>query len=113
MKPSLTKAEQEALKTFRKRALERFAKRIVKVLLFGSRARGEGYLESDFDVFVMVDAKDRKITEGLFDIAHDIYFESDFTINIYPVIMSQGYFGKRLKLERKIAVDIERDGVPI
>jgi len=76
MKPSLTKAEQEALKSFRRRALETFAKRIVKMFLFGSRAQGEGYIESDFDVFVMVDAKDRKITEDLFDIAHDIYFEA-------------------------------------
>lgn len=113
MKPLLAKIEQKALKTFRKRALERFPERILKILLFGSRARGEGYIESDFDVFVMVDAKDRNITERLFDIAHDIYFETDFNISIYPVIMSQEYFRKRLKLERKIVVDIERDGVQI
>jgi predicted nucleotidyltransferase len=50
--------EQAALADFLTRLSRRFKRRVLQVILFGSRARGEGDAESDLDVLVVLDDRD-------------------------------------------------------
>jgi predicted nucleotidyltransferase len=104
--------ELEFLRDFKGRLLKRYSDRVKLISLFGSRATRRARNHSDYDVFIMVDKKDRQLTDGIFDLAYDIYVESDLTIDISPVIMTEEYFQNRLSQERKIAEDIQREGIP-
>jgi predicted nucleotidyltransferase len=105
--------ELNFLYEFKKRLLSRYPDRVKRVSLFGSRATAKAREYSDYDVFIMVDRKDRQITDGIFDLAYDIYVESNLTVDISPVIMTEEYFENRLSQERKIAEDIQREGIPL
>ncbi len=103
--------ELDFLHEFKKRLLRNYPNRIKRVSLFGSRATRKAHEYSDYDVFIMVDRKDRQITDDIFDLSYDIYIESDLTIDISPVIMTEEYFQNRLSQERKIAEDIQKEGI--
>jgi predicted nucleotidyltransferase len=105
--------ELDFLQGFKRRLLSRYPDRVKRVSLFGSRATAKAHEYSDYDVFIMVDRKDRQITDGIFDLAYDIYVESNMTVDISPVIMTEEYFENRISQERKIAEDIQREGIPL
>ncbi len=109
----LGQRELEFLQEFKGRLLRSYSDRIRQVALFGSRATRNDREDSDYDVFIEVDKKDRQLTDGIFDLAYDIYIESDLTIDISPVIMTEEYFQNRISQERRIAEDIRSEGVPI
>ena len=50
----LSSAEREALSMFEESLKEACAGSLVKIVLFGSRARGEGNEESDIDILVLL-----------------------------------------------------------
>ncbi|MEW6666953.1 MAG: nucleotidyltransferase domain-containing protein [Thermodesulfobacteriota bacterium] len=101
------------LKEFKRRLLSSYPNRIKQVSLFGSRATGSAKEMSDYDVFVMVDRKEKHITDGIFDLAYEIYAASDLSVDISPVIMSEEYYRNRLSQERRIAMDIETQGIAL
>ena len=59
MKKPLTKIEQQALNRFRDALQSLLGKNLLSMRLFGSRVRGEQTEESDLDVLVLVEKKDR------------------------------------------------------
>ena len=62
-------------------------------------------------IFIMVDRRDRNLVDAVFDIAYDIYVESNFTFDISPVIMSEEFFNRQLSQERRIAREIVEQGI--
>jgi predicted nucleotidyltransferase len=50
------------LRAFRREVVRALPENVVEVVLFGSRARGEGRSDSDYDVAVFVRALDRRRT---------------------------------------------------
>lgn len=101
------------LKEFKQRLLRNYPNRIKQVTLFGSRVIGSAQEMSDYDVFIMVDQKEKQITDEIFDLAYEIYAASDLTVDISPVIMSEEYFQNRLSQERRIALDIQTEGIAL
>jgi predicted nucleotidyltransferase len=109
----LSEREARFLNEFKERVLHAYPSRIKSIALFGSRAAGKARTDSDFDIFIMVDNRDRKLVDGIFDIAYDVYVESDLSIDISPVIISEGFFENRLSQERRIALEIAKEGIPL
>jgi predicted nucleotidyltransferase len=110
---NISKKDSDFLNKFKKRVLHAFPQRIKSISLFGSRAAGVGKKDSDYDVFIMVDRRDRTLVDAIFDIAYDIYIESNLTVDISPVIMSEEFFNARLSQERRIAIEIVEQGIPL
>ena len=98
---------------FKQKVLCAFPHRTKSIALFGSRATGRAKKDSDYDVFIMVDKRDRNLVDAIFDIAYDIYIESNLKFDISPVIMSEGFFNARLLQERRIAREIAEQGIPL
>jgi len=90
------KNKSSYLNKFKKQVLQAYQKRINAIMLFGSRATCKSRKDSDFDIFIMVDKRDRNLVDGIFNIAYDIYIQSDLKIDISPVIMSEDFFNDRL-----------------
>jgi hypothetical protein len=72
MLANLSEKEQDALRAYVNMLQERFGQRVLEVMLFGSKARGEAQAGSDVDVAVVLDeatAHDLSQVRGLaFDI---------------------------------------------
>ena len=110
---NLSKKNTDFLYEFKQKVLYAFPHRIKSIAWFGSRATGKAKKDSDYDVFIMVDKRDGTLTDAIFDIAYDIYIESNLTFDISPVIMSEEFFNARLLQERRIAREIVEQGIPL
>lgn len=107
----LSSVERGMLAEFKRRIMKRFDDEILEIILFGSRARGEGHEESDLDAAVLVKEEYGELRRNIIDIATEIYQESD--INISPLVMSKKRFEWLKSIERGIALDIAKDGIRI
>lgn len=64
---------------------------IVKVILYGSYARGDFREDSDIDILVLVDLKDfKECEEKIFDLTYDFNIEHD--TDIMPIVQNIEHF---------------------
>ena len=71
----LRSEEKEVLKRFKAEVKEVFGERLDRVILFGSRSRGDADPDSDFDLLVTVQSLDQTDQKRVFDIAADLSLE--------------------------------------
>ena len=81
----------------------------VTAVIFGSKARGEAGAESDLDLLVILDRDDLAIKRGIFDLAFEVFLETDVLIS--PLVLSQERLAALKRSGRRLIRDIERDGV--
>lgn len=98
---------------FRERARDLLGDRLLEVKIFGSQARGQRREESDLDLFVMVEGLDRSDRRALYDLATDLNLEYDFQEYLAPLVMSRAEFEHLCQRERRLALDILAEGIPI
>ena len=115
MEPAALPAElQRTLSEYRRLLEARFGKRLDALSLFGSRARGDAEEESDADVSVVV----RGLSEGERTEAIDLAFEAWRRMDrqgplLSPLVWSDAERDARRRAERRIALDIDNEGVPL
>lgn len=84
---------------------------IVKVILFGSYARGDFKEDSDIDILILVDLKDfKECEEKIFDLTYDFNLEHD--TEIMPIIQNVEHFDY-WKNAYMFYRNISREGVAI
>jgi uncharacterized protein len=95
-----------------KRAVERALPGAERLILFGSRARGQAQEDSDYDVAVVVrDLSDRqRIRHILSDLAYDHILSGFF---IRPIALPSDYLEPRGRRTTELAEEIIRDGVEV
>jgi predicted nucleotidyltransferase len=106
---TLSGAEREALRRYRRALQERLGDNLIKTVLFGSRARGEGGTGSDLDVLVLYREEKPHLRREITDLAVEIFL--DVEIDLSPLPMSEEHFQKLKGLERALALSIEKEGV--
>ncbi len=62
---------------------ERLGEEIQGIILFGSRARGDAYPDSDYDVIVLVNKKTRGLRDRIREIAWEIGWENNVSISTF------------------------------
>jgi len=82
--------------------------RLVRLCLFGSRARGDHRVDSDSDVAAVIRGLDRREK-----MAALVEIEFDRSTSISALVLCEEVFAELLAHERRIALDIERDGIPV
>jgi predicted nucleotidyltransferase len=103
---ALSPAEEDVLARFRARLVDLFGPRLGRVVLFGSRARGEGHEDSDLDVLVTIRSLVPADRRDVLDIAFDL--ELDARIVLSPLVREHASWSFDSPLGREIA----RDGIP-
>jgi len=95
-----------------KRAVQRALPGVERLILFGSRARGQAREDSDYDVAVVLrDLSDRRqVRRILSDLAYDHILDGFF---IRPSPLPPDYLDPRGRRPTELAEDIIRDGVEI
>ncbi len=93
---------------YRELVLQRFGRDLDRVVLFGSRARGEAHEDSDWDVAVFlkraITAADQR---GVSEIGHDVMCQTG------AMIQSMALPAARWQADDEFIRSIRRDGVPI
>jgi predicted nucleotidyltransferase len=107
----LTTAEQRVLDQFRAWVGSRFSTRVRELVLFGSRARGQGHEDSDLDVAVVIDDLTASEARELGYFAGDMLTAHNVVLS--PFAVSTEHMARLRSRERAIALDIARDGVPL
>lgn len=82
-----------------------------KMVLFGSRARGDHEDDSDVDVAILVPGLTREMKHRILDKVAEI--ELDYLLPISAFVISEDEFNHLKKKERRIAFDIEREGISL
>lgn len=83
-----------------------YGDRLERVVLFGSRARGEATLDSDFDVAVFLRDMDDRFAEinRLADLSTEVLAETGEFVHAMPY-RSDAYDDKRMPLMYEIRID--------
>jgi predicted nucleotidyltransferase len=108
----LTEAEvQSALAVLKERLRSLTGGAMVKLVLFGSRARGDADPDSDVDVAVVFRSSDSGMKDRILDIVAHIELEQGVPLSTF--VLTEEEYGRLLLRERRIALDIEREGVDL
>lgn len=109
--PNLTETEAAALESLRAKLTDLLGHRLRGFILFGSKARGDYDEESDLDVAIIVEGLDRSLKRTIIDMVIDIEIKHDVIISSW--VVSSREFNDLRDRERRIALDIEREGIKL
>lgn len=103
--------EEKELKELKKILQGLLGDRMLRITLFGSRARGDYSNDSDIDVAIIVRGLTRELKNKILDRVAEI--ELKYLTPLSTFVLSEDEFNHLRKKERRIALDIEREGVPL
>ena len=105
---------EHALREYRRLLEAEFGARLRSLRLFGSRARGDADVDSDADVSVIVDKLTDEERARVIDLALCAWRNAGHRGPlISPLPWSETERDRRRTSERRIALDIDREGVPL
>lgn len=103
--------EQAAITAYIDRIRRRFPDRILAVVLFGSKARGDAHLESDLDLLVLVDGETSEFRSNLWEVASDISLDYDVVLS--PRVVGQARWRQMREMRLPLYRDIIADGIAL
>jgi predicted nucleotidyltransferase len=108
---SLSGQETAALQAYIRILEERFGHRLVEVLLFGSKARGEAHPGSDVDVAVILDRPEAQDLSDARGLAFDIWLTYQVLISIRA--MSRESWQALAAMQSLFYRNLLRDGISL
>ena len=93
---------------------QRFGDRLISMRLFGSRARGDARADSDVDIAIVIRALTEKERSEAIRLGFEAWLSWGPTApEISPLVWSDVEHANCVEGERRIALDIENEGIPI
>lgn len=101
-----------ALDEFKAGAQRAFGERFLRVVLFGSYARGLVHADSDVDLLVLITARQPGDGHRAVDAAVQVMLQRPELV-LSPLVMTPEELDTLRARERRLARDIDREGVPV
>ncbi|MBI5214304.1 MAG: nucleotidyltransferase domain-containing protein [Ignavibacteriae bacterium] len=108
---NLEPKERKAIKEFSKRIKKSLGKRLLRILLFGSKARGDFHVDSDIDVFIVTKKSTVQIISKIGQVTADIFDEFDVLIS--PVAYSEYEEQRNLEMHSFFFEDVYKEGIAL
>jgi predicted nucleotidyltransferase len=109
----LTGIEREAILRFKDGLTALPGVAVERVILFGSRARGEGDEGSDLDLAVILAGDEGPYWRRIVDVATELNLEYEYRIRVSPLIVSRAKLVELWDRERAIAHAILAGGIEV
>jgi uncharacterized protein len=110
----LSPVERAGVEEFVRQVRERYNERVVKIALFGSRARGDAHEDSDIDILIVlqdpVSLDDRSAVTAM---ACDVALAAPEFVDISPRTLADSQYRRLLQGEWRFALEVEREGVAL
>ena len=88
-------------------------KRVMKFILYGSRARGVDADDSDLDLVALVDEKTPEIESALDDLVYGVMWDYDFKPIISLKVFSEARFRNSMEKGMSFYRHVEKEGISI
>ena len=111
--PNLPKTIDNIIQEFVEEVKKVMGKRVKKIILYGSYARGDYNDNSDIDIMILTDLSDKEIIEyrsKVSDIAFDIEFDNDFDVMLSPIVKNIDKFNYWLEA-LPFYMNVKKEGV--
>ena len=105
--------DEELILELRQKIAPDVEKHVRRMIVFGSRARGEAMADSDLDILVLVDDKTPEIEQRLQDIAYQVMWDHDFRPIISLKVFELSKYDDAVKRGLSFYKHIEREGVAV
>jgi len=105
------KAIGKTLLEVKRRLKTMLGNQLVLLVLYGSRARGDYERHSDIDIAVIVRDLDRELKLRILEAVAEI--ELQYLVPLSTLVLSESDYTHLLRRERRIALDIQREGVQL
>mgnify|MGYP000164960442 CR=1 FL=1 len=108
---SLSKQERRSVEAFLERVRQAYPQRVRQIILFGSKARGDGHVGSDIDILLIVDEEDWRFRHALSDIAADVSLIYDVLIE--PRVVGQARWDEMRRHRFALYENVQAEGVEL
>lgn len=108
---TLSTAVENAVRAYQAAIVREFPSRLVRIVVFGSVARGEATEDSDVDVLVVLDRLTTRERARVIDLGTEIAFDRRLLFS--PLPLSVDEWSDLEGRERLLATEIKRDGIQI
>ena len=82
---NLTEEEERIILEFKKRISDTFPDKILRVLLYGSKARGDDSVDSDIDIMVITRENDWRLGDDIRKIGYELDEPLDYRFSIQVI----------------------------
>ena len=109
----MPKNMENLLEEYRKAIAEVFGQHEIRIILYGSYARGDFQVDSDLDIMVLADMAPEDVSyyaDKLYDITYD--FETKYDVEINPIVQSKKTY-EQWKNAYPFFKNIEKEGVVV
>ena len=107
----MNQADENIVNTFRNLLPEDARRSLKKLIIFGSRARGEATPNSDLDLAAIVESRNTALEHALDDAAYEVMWAHDFNPMISLKVFDEKQFNDALNRGFSFYKHIEKDGI--
>lgn len=106
---NLTAKEKRIIREFKKRIDETFPGELVRLTLFGSRARGESTGESDMDLLAVIRTEDWRLGDRIRELGYALELQHGLVLSIQ--VMSLQHMERIKKMRTQFFEAVEEEGI--
>lgn len=103
--------EKPILQEFKRRVEQRFPGELVRVVLFGSKTRGDASVESDIDVLAVVRSDDWRLGDEIRDIGYELEIDQGVVLSIQ--VMGQRQYQELKARGSTFLANVEQEGLAV
>ena len=107
----LTRKERGVIEEFKRRVEKQFPGKIVRLLVFGSKARGDATEQSDIDVIVITRSDDKKLRKNIRYTGYDLEIEHGIILSIQ--VYSEKYINYLRNIPTQFIQNVDREAIVI
>jgi len=107
----LSVSEKHIVEEFKRQVEQRFPGELIRVVLFGSKVRGDATRESDVDVLVVIHSEGWRLGDEIRSLGYALELEHGVVLSIQ--VMSERHYEELRLFGSQFFKAVEREGVSV